>query len=50
MVTVAVPEGVESSVKARTINVKGPRGSLIKAFKHLSVDIYKVLIAYLKKL
>ena len=39
---VKVPEGVEASVKARTVTVKGPRGSLTKAFKHLSVDIYKV--------
>merc|ERR1712157_141203 len=34
--------GVEATVKARTVTVKGPRGSLTKAFKHLSVDIYKV--------
>ena len=34
--------GRGSRVQARTINVKGPRGSLTKAFKHLSVDIYKV--------
>merc|ERR1711894_739270 len=27
---------------ARTVTVKGARGSLTKAFKHLSVDIYKV--------
>ena len=39
---VKVPEGVEATVKARTVTVKGPRGSLTKAFKHLSVDIYKV--------
>ena len=39
---VKVPEGVEASVKARTVTVKGARGSLTKAFKHLSVDIYKV--------
>merc|ERR1712150_140940 len=37
-----VPEGVEATVKARTVTVKGARGSLTKAFKHLSVDIYKV--------
>ena len=39
---VKVPEGLEASVKARSVTVKGPRGSLTKAFKHLSVDIYKV--------
>merc|ERR1712210_184043 len=38
---VTVPEGVEASVKSRSVTVKGPRGSLTKAFKHLSVDIYK---------
>merc|ERR1739844_860938 len=32
----------EASVKARSVTVKGARGSLTKAFKHLSVDIYKV--------
>merc|ERR1712210_113641 len=39
---VTVPEGVEASVKARSVTVKGARGSLTKAFEHLSVDIYKV--------
>ena len=39
---VKIPEGVEVSIKARAVTVKGARGSLTKAFKHLSVDIYKV--------
>ena len=39
---VKVPEGIEASVKSRAVTVKGPRGSLTKAFKHLAVDIYKV--------
>ena len=39
---VKIPEGVEATVKARSVTVKGARGSLTKAFKHLSVDIYKV--------
>merc|ERR1712241_666134 len=34
--------GGEVSIKARAVTVKGARGSLTKAFKHLSVDIYKV--------
>merc|ERR1711930_1158 len=34
--------GVEATIKARAVTVKGARGSLTKAFKHLSVDIYKV--------
>ena len=37
---VKVPEGLEASVKARCVTVKGPRGSLTKSFKHLAVDIY----------
>merc|ERR1711950_39171 len=34
--------GVEASVKSRTVTVKGARGTLTKAFKHLAVDIYMV--------
>merc|ERR1711877_40869 len=30
------------AIKSRAVTVKGPRGSLTKAFRHLSVDIYKV--------
>ena len=26
----------------RTVTVKGPRGSLVKSFKHLALDIYMV--------
>ena len=37
---VKVPEGIEATVKSRTITIKGPRGSLSKSFKHLAVDIY----------
>jgi large subunit ribosomal protein L9e len=37
---VKVPEGMEASVKARIITVKGKRGTLVKSFKHLAVDIY----------
>merc|ERR1712214_34771 len=29
-----------ASVKSRTVTVKGARGTLTKAFKHLAVDIY----------
>ena len=39
---VKIPEGIDASVKARAVTVKGPRGSLTKAFKHLAVDIYKI--------
>ena len=30
---------VEVKVNARKVKVKGPRGTLIRSFKHLSVDI-----------
>ncbi|XP_041460291.1 60S ribosomal protein L9-like isoform X2 [Lytechinus variegatus] len=36
---VEIPEGVEVKVKARTVTVKGPRGSLSRTFKHLKVEI-----------
>merc|ERR1711974_397246 len=39
---VNVPEGIKCSVKARTVTVTGPRGSLTKSFRHLKVDICKV--------
>merc|ERR1712080_603545 len=32
--------GLSASVKSRVVEVKGPRGSLTKSFKHLAVDIY----------
>ena len=37
---IEVPEGIDVSVKARTITCKGSRGTLVKDFKHLAVDIY----------
>ena len=37
---VTVPEGLEASVKARVVTVKGHRGTLTKSFKHLAIDIY----------
>jgi len=39
---VKVPEGLTATVKSRTVTVKGPRGSLVKSFKHLALDIYMV--------
>merc|ERR1719266_2785491 len=37
--SVKVPDGVDVSVKSRDVTVKGPRGSLVKSFKHLALDI-----------
>eukprot|EP00211_Chloroparvula_japonica_P016146 CAMPEP_0119119572 /NCGR_PEP_ID=MMETSP1310-20130426/1006_1 /TAXON_ID=464262 /ORGANISM="Genus nov. species nov., Strain RCC2339" /LENGTH=193 /DNA_ID=CAMNT_0007109017 /DNA_START=13 /DNA_END=594 /DNA_ORIENTATION=- len=38
--SLVIPEDVTVTVKSRTVTVKGPRGSLVKVFKHASVDIY----------
>merc|ERR1712168_509953 len=38
---VRVPKGIQASVKSRVITVKGDRGTLVKSFKHLAIDIYK---------
>ena len=37
---VTVPEGIDVSVKARVVTVKGARGTLVKDFRHLAVDMY----------
>ena len=34
-----IPEGVEISVKARTVTVKGTLGTLTKSFKHVPIEI-----------
>ena len=38
--TLAIPEGVTVEIKGRRVRVKGPRGVLVKDFKHLDVDAY----------
>ncbi|GHP04838.1 60S ribosomal protein L9 [Pycnococcus provasolii] len=35
-----IPEGVTVTVKARVVNVKGPRGELTTDFKHIQADVY----------
>ena len=40
--SVEVPEGVEASVKARTVTIKGARGTLVRSFRHLAVDNLEV--------
>ena len=37
--SVTVPEEVDVSVKSRVVTIKGSRGTLVKSFKHLAVDI-----------
>mmetsp|Transcript_2934 Transcript_2934/g.8598 ORF Transcript_2934/g.8598 Transcript_2934/m.8598 type:complete len:189 (-) Transcript_2934:36-602(-) len=39
---VEVPEGVEVTVKARKVTVKGPRGELNREFKHVQLDMQMV--------
>ena len=31
---------VEVTVKSRVVKVTGPRGSLTKSFRHMSIDLY----------
>ena len=40
--TLQVPEGVTVALKARTITVEGPRGSLTKNVGHIAMDIQLV--------
>ena len=37
--TVSIPNGVTARVKGRTVIIKGPRGTLTRNFKHLTLDI-----------
>uniref|UniRef100_A0A7N0TBR4 Large ribosomal subunit protein uL6 alpha-beta domain-containing protein n=1 Tax=Kalanchoe fedtschenkoi TaxID=63787 RepID=A0A7N0TBR4_KALFE len=36
--TMDIPEGVKIKVKAKVIEVEGPRGRLVRDFKHLNLD------------
>merc|ERR1712080_79694 len=40
MGSVTIPDGVDVSVKARVVTVKGARGTLNRSFRHLAVDIF----------
>lgn len=37
--TVKIPPGLTVTVKSRLVTVKGPRGVLMRSFKHLALDI-----------
>jgi len=37
--TLQIPEGVTLTLKAREITVKGPRGTIVRSFKHMPIDI-----------
>ena len=34
------PQGIEIEVKGRRVRVKGPRGVLVRDFRHLAVDMF----------
>jgi large subunit ribosomal protein L9e len=40
--TIDVPDSVTVSFKSREVTVKGPKGTLKRAFKHMSLDLQKV--------
>lgn len=40
--TVTIPKGVSARVKARVVQIHGPRGKLERSFRHLSVDLYLI--------
>lgn len=42
--SVEIIEGTTVDVKARVVTVKGKRGTLVRDFKHLNVDIKKTKI------
>merc|ERR1711908_30478 len=39
---VTIPDNCECTIKSRLVQVKGPRGTLTKSFKHRSVDLCKL--------
>lgn len=47
---IEIPEGVTVEVKARRVTVTGPRGTLVRHFKHVQVDMYLVEEEGVKKL
>uniref|UniRef100_A0A6U3WAV7 Large ribosomal subunit protein uL6 alpha-beta domain-containing protein n=1 Tax=Ditylum brightwellii TaxID=49249 RepID=A0A6U3WAV7_9STRA len=40
--TIAIPEGVDVSINARSVTVTGPRGTLSRDFKHIQMDLKKI--------
>lgn len=37
---VKIPRGIEARVKSRIVTIKGPRGVLVRNFKHLALDLH----------
>merc|ERR1712127_147593 len=44
---ITIPEGVAREVKARTVTVTGPRGTLTQTFKHVNMVIKKINDKYI---
>ncbi|XP_071725239.1 large ribosomal subunit protein uL6 [Rutidosis leptorrhynchoides] len=40
--TMDIPEGVKIKVNAKVIEVEGPRGKLVRSFKHLNLDFHLI--------
>lgn len=39
---VKIPKGVSAKVNARVITIRGPRGKLVRDFRHLAMDVRMV--------
>mmetsp|Transcript_23220 Transcript_23220/g.26692 ORF Transcript_23220/g.26692 Transcript_23220/m.26692 type:complete len:188 (+) Transcript_23220:104-667(+) len=39
--SITIPDGVEVEIKARSVTVTGPRGTLSRDFKHINMDLRK---------
>lgn len=40
--TVKIPPSIKVAINKRTIKVTGPRGSLVRDFSHMNIEIFKV--------
>ncbi|KAL6929930.1 60S ribosomal protein L9B [Hanseniaspora valbyensis] len=40
--TIDIPEGVTYNIKSREVKITGPRGTLVKSFKHIDITFAKV--------
>lgn len=40
--TIDIPEGVTCDIVSRVVTVKGPRGELVRDFKHIDMELTKV--------
>merc|ERR1712216_513313 len=40
--TINIPKECKVTIKSRSVQVTGPRGTLSKSFKHVAIDLYKI--------